>query len=58
MFRLIEDTSAQVGLYVNAKKTQFMTANIPVPKSIKAKDGTLLIVQRIIVLTSNSLGTM
>ena len=42
MFRLIEDTSAQVGLYVNAKKTQFMTANIPVPKSIKAKDGTLL----------------
>ena len=42
MFRLIEDTSAEVGLYVNAKKTQFMTANIPAPKSIMAKDGTLL----------------
>ena len=42
MFRLIEDTSAEIGLYVNAKKTQFMTANVPAPKSIKAKDGTLL----------------
>ena len=42
MFRLIEDISAEVGLYVNAKKTQLMTANIPAPNFIKARDGTLL----------------
>ena len=42
MFRLIEDISAEVSLYVNAKKTQLMTANIPAPNFIKARDGTLL----------------
>ena len=42
IFRLIQGTSAEAGLYVNAKKTQFMTANIPAPNSIKARDGTLL----------------
>lgn len=44
MFSLIEEASAEVGLYVNAKKTQFMTANTPTatPNIIKARDGTLL----------------
>ena len=40
MFRLIEETSVEVGLYhVHAK---FMTANIPALNSIKARDGALL----------------
>lgn len=42
MLSLIEEVSAEVGLYMNAKKTQFMTFSTSPNNIIKARDGTQL----------------